>query len=187
MNKNEMRKLVKRSYKDLTPEYKAYADKKILENILSLSECNEADTVFCFVGTEIEINTIPILEKLISMGKTVCVPLCTGDGIMEARKISSIRELSPGTMNILEPPEDSTKIESIDIDFSIVPCMTCNRRGHRLGYGGGYYDRFFEGLTNPAAIICREETMFTAVPNDANDVIFDIVVTERKIYYNNRN
>lgn len=182
MNKKEMRKLAKKSYKDLTSEYKKSSDLAICKNILKIPECRNADTVFCFVGTEDEINTIPLIIELLMSGKSVCVPLCIEGGVMEARKITSVDELSKRTFDIPEPSPESENVPIDNIDFAVVPCLTCNKKGHRLGKGGGYYDRFFENLKIPAAVVCREEVMFTAIPTEERDIIFDTVISERGVY-----
>lgn len=182
MNKKELRKMVRRAYVDLSDEYKKFADLNISKNILSLDECKNADIIFCFVGIGNEIDTIPLIKKLIDMGKTVCVPLCDENGDMKAAKIDSLDDLSPGFMDIPSPSSDATVIPLSDIGFSIIPCLTCNKKGYRLGYGGGYYDRFFANNSSPGAIVCREETIFTAIPTSSHDIKFNLVVSERNIY-----
>ena len=93
MNKTELRKMIYNSYRDLTPEYKQYADDGIRANIMSLPEYNDAYTVFCFVGKKDEIDTSVLIDKMLAEGKRVCVPLCTGKGIMEAKQITDKAQL----------------------------------------------------------------------------------------------
>ena len=182
MNKNELRKIVKNSHRDLTVPYKTTADSKICSTILSLDEYKEAETVFVFVGKDDEIDTSSLIDSMIQDGKTVCVPLCKGYGKMEAHKIGSRDELAEGTYGIMEPIKSTPLVKPQEIDFAIIPCVTCNKKGQRLGHGGGYYDRYFEKLDTKTAIICREETMMAAIPTEGHDVIFDMVISERQIY-----
>ena len=184
MNKAELRKIIMRSLGDLTEPYKNTADAKITESIIALPEYKDSTTVFCFAGTSDEIDTSELIDKMLSDNKTVCVPLCTEPGIMQARKITSRDDLSEGKFGIMEPGSDSELIARDAIDFAVIPCVTCNKRGQRLGHGGGYYDRFFEDLETAAAVICREETMTAAIPTDAHDITFKIVVSERGTYRN---
>ena len=184
MNKSELRKMIVKSLEDLTPEYKENADAKITENILSMPEYENAGTVFCFVGTEDEINTEELIDRMLADNKKVCVPLCTDNGIMVAKHINSRESLSEGKYGIMEPSESSATIAPDDIDFAIIPCVTCNKRGQRLGHGGGYYDRYFENLDIPCALICREETMTLAIPTGGHDLKFKTVVSERGIFRN---
>ena len=182
MNKTELRKMIYNSYRDLTPEYKQYADDGIRANIMSLPEYNDAYTVFCFVGTKDEIDTSVLIDKMLAEGKRVCVPLCTGKGIMEAKQITDKAQLKAGTFGILEPSPEAETVPPEEIDFAIVPCVTCNRIGQRLGHGGGFYDRFFKDLDTDAVMICREDTMTAAVPTEPHDIKFRTVVTERHIF-----
>ena len=182
MNKAELRKMIRKSLGDLTPEYKEEADKKIFENIKTLPEYDSAQTVFCFVGTKDEINTSLLIEDILNEGKKVCVPLCTEKGIMTAKKITDLDALTEGTYGIMEPCDDAETVLPEDIDFAVIPCVTCNKRGQRLGHGGGYYDRYLEDKEIPSALICREETMTQAIPTEGNDLVFDIVVSERGVY-----
>ena len=184
MNKAELRKMIYNSFRDLSSEYKQYADDGIRSNIMSLPEYQEADTVFCFVGTKDEIDTSTLIDRMLADGKRICVPLCTGKGIMEAKKISSRSQLSEGTYGILEPSEEAETVPPEEIDFAIVPCVTCNKIGQRLGHGGGFYDRFFENAEIPSAMVCREETMTAAIPTDIHDIRFKTVVSERHIFRN---
>lgn len=184
MNKGELRKIIYGSMRDLTIPYKTTADETIRAKICELKEYKDAQTVFCFVGIQDEVNTSPLLEKMLEDGKTVCVPLCKSPGVMEARQITSMDDLSEGKYGIPEPAKDAPRIDPSSIDFSVIPCVTCNKRGQRLGHGGGYYDRFFENLDKNAVIVCREETMTAAIPTDSHDIIFPVVVSERNIYRN---
>lgn len=184
MNKNELRKIIKGSLRDLTVPYKTTADKKISATILKLDEYKDAETVFVFVGTDDEIDTEALIDTMLMDGKTVCVPLCKSPGKMEARKIESRDELAEGKYGIMEPIKSTPVVKPQEIDFAIIPCVTCNKKGQRLGHGGGYYDRYFEKLDTKTAIICREETMMAAIPTEAHDVTFDMVISERQIYRN---
>ena len=65
---------------------------------------------------------------------------------------------------ILEPKADCALVTPADIDFAVVPCLSFDRRGRRLGQGGGYYDRLLPQLACPTCLICRERLMSEAVP-----------------------
>ena len=97
--------------------------------------------MFCFVSAGREIDTRPILERTLADGRTLCVPLCVADGVMELRAVRDLKELSPGAYGILEPPADSPALSPDQIDLAVIPCVTCSREGRRLGRGGGYYDQ----------------------------------------------
>lgn len=103
-------------------------------------EYRRAQSLFCFVSTTREIDTTPILLDALHSGKTLCVPLCVDDGIMEPRQITSLDQLHRGAYGVLEPEEDTPKMTLDQVDLSIIPCVSCDRLGHRLGQDTGFYD-----------------------------------------------
>ena len=169
----------------LTPAYKKQADEAIIRCLTALPEYREAGTVFCFVGTDQEIKTWPFLLSALADGKTVAVPLCTGKGIMEARQILSKEDLMPGAYGILEPKPACPLVEPSQIDLAVIPCVSCTHDGRRLGHGGGYYDRYFcDAVTSTAVLICREQLVREAIPTEAHDIRFPLVITDAGIFRN---
>lgn len=180
--KKVLRAEIKKRVKNMDDGYRKESDRKIAENILSLGEYAAAKTVFCFVSTSAEINTRPIIEDAIAAGKTVCVPRCEDEpGIMELFKIRSYDDLEAGKWDILEPKKNCPEVMPGQIDFAVIPCASCSSDGRRLGYGGGYYDRYLENAKYPCAIICRETLMSEDIPVDEHDIEFSLIVTDRKI------
>ena len=88
--KQQLRAIVWRLEAALTPEYREKSSRAIIRRLLSMPEYQEAQTVFCFAGTDHEIDTRPILADVLSSGKTLCVPLCTAPGVMELRQITDL-------------------------------------------------------------------------------------------------
>ena len=111
----------------LSSRYKTAADAAIAAHLLGMPEYLESETVFCFVGSDREIDTAPILQDVLARGKRLCIPLCTAPGIMEARQITDIAQLVPGRFfGILEPTADSPLVAVDEIDFAVLPCTTCS-------------------------------------------------------------
>ena len=145
--KKELRTKVKKKISKLSRRETEESDKKILHQIKSLAEYKNADTIFCYVSTEKEINTISLLQEILDSGKRLGVPKCTGKGIMDAYEIQNLEQLKIGSYGILEPGEECDIIlDPTEIQFAIIPCISCNRKGERLGHGGGYYDRYLEKM-----------------------------------------
>ena len=197
MDKKQQRIIMKEKRKNLQREYCRWADEKICRNILTLKEFAEADTVFCFVSTEEEIDTRLIFKEAWKTGKRVVVPRCEGKGHMEAYEIHSFSELAEGSYGILEPGKNCKMISPDEIWFAVVPCLSCSSDGWRLGYGGGFYDRYFSraesmraaskendcaGKRMVKAAICREQLLEEDICREEHDIRMDIVVTERKKY-----
>lgn len=197
MDKKQQRVIIREKRKNLQREYCRWADEKICRNILTLKEFVEADTVFCFVSTKKEIDTRLIFEEAWKMGKRVVVPRCEGKGHMEAYEIHSFSELVEGSYGILEPGRTCKAVRPDEIQFAVVPCLSCSLQGWRLGYGGGYYDRYFgraesmnaeskgngcAGKRMIKAVICREQLLEEDICREEHDIRMDIVVTERRKY-----
>ena len=72
--------------------------------------------------------------------------------------------------------------EMREIDFAVIPCVSCDREGHRLGQGGGFYDRFLAAYRGPAYLICRERLLRSEIPMEPHDAIIHWVVTEKTLY-----
>ena len=82
---------------------------------------------------------------------------------------------------ILEPKKSCALVTAADIDFAVVPCLSFDRKGHRLGQGGGYYDRLLPQLHCPTVLICREQLMSPEVPVEEHDMRCTMLVTEKGV------
>lgn len=181
--KQRLRRVIRDLEHQLSPRYKEESSRAIAAHLLAMPEYQAAGTVFCFVGTAHEIDTRLILEKALATGKRLCVPLCTAEpGIMELREITSLEQLSPGAYGISEPPANAPEIRIDEVDFAVLPCVTCNHLGHRLGRGGGYYDRFLAGYRGGTVLLCREKLIREEIPLEPRDMPVPWVLTERGLY-----
>ena len=180
--KQQLRRTMRALESGLSARYKEESSRAIAAHLLAMPEYQEAGTVFCFVGTDREIDTHPILEDVLAAGKRLCVPLCAGKGIMEPRLVTNLRQLSPGAYGILEPPADAPLVSVDEVDFAVLPCLTCNHLGQRLGQGGGYYDRFLSHYRGGTVLLCREKLIREEIPLEPWDMPVPWVLTERGLY-----
>ena len=164
--------------KSMPAAEKQASDRAILTRVAASEAYRDAGTVFCFVGRGEEIDTRPLLGRILSDGKRLCVPLCAGAGEMEARQIAELAQLRPGRYGILEPPLSTPKIEPGAIDLSVIPCVGAARDGRRLGRGGGYYDRFLTGFSGKALLLCRGMLLREDIPREAHDVVIPDLITD---------
>ena len=180
--KQQLRAVMRARERQLSDRYRRESDQAIAAHLTAMPEYQAAGTIFCFVGTPHEIDTRPILENALAAGKRLCVPLCTGPGMMELRQITTLSQLSPGAYGIPEPPEDAPTVSVDETDFAILPCLTCNHLGHRLGQGQGYYDRFLAHYRSGAVLLCREKLIREEIPLEPHDLPIPWVLTERGLY-----
>ena len=180
--KQNLRRIMRNLERDLSPRYRRTSSRAICAHILAMPEYQAAETVFCFVGTEQEIDTRLILEAALRQGKTLCVPRCIAPGYFEIRQITALSQLLPGKMNILEPTEEQPLVDIDNIDLAIIPCLTCNHAGQRLGKGGGYYDRFLSHYRSGTVLLCQEKLIREEIPVEPHDYPIHWVLTETCLY-----
>lgn len=154
----------------------------IFRQVTSLAAYQEARVVFLYCSTPEEISTEQLLYSALSKGKTVCVPLCVYRGVMEAHVIRQVSQLAPGRFGIMEPSADAPLVQPEMIDFCVVPCLAADAAGHRLGYGGGYYDRFLAQTAATAAALCAERSFVQMLPAEPHDRPCHMIVTERRVH-----
>jgi 5-formyltetrahydrofolate cyclo-ligase len=180
--KAQLRTSVRAAARGLSERYRRTADSAIMTRLLALPDYRAAGTVFCFVSTPLEIDTRPLLEDALHSGKRLCVPLCVANGSMELRAVQDLAQLTPGSYGILEPPADAPRVSADAVDFSVIPCVSCDRAGRRLGQGGGYYDRFLAAYRASAVLVCRELLLRDEIPVEPHDLPIPWVLTERGLY-----
>lgn len=158
------------------------ADACIRANVLALPAYQAAQTVFCYISVGSEVDTLWLIEEMLASGKTVCVPRCEAKGVMHAYAITSLDELEEGVLGIPTASKTSELIAPDAIDFAVVPCVACDRSGSRLGYGGGYYDRYLAIASRATkAILCREGLLVASLPSEEHDVLADIIITDKEV------
>jgi 5-formyltetrahydrofolate cyclo-ligase len=162
----------------LSADYVAKSDAGILANLISLPEFVRAGTIFAYYSVNREPDTRGIIDYALGAGKRVVLPVSLSGGIMKAVEIWDTASLVPGFGGIPEPADTGPEIRREELDFIIVPAVSYSRDGYRLGYGGGYYDRFLPGISAFAAGLAREELLLDAVPVEKHDAAVACLVTE---------
>lgn len=180
--KARLRREIAACQQALDDSYRRMSDRDIFAMASVLAEYRSAPALFCYVSVGKEADTRRLLDHALTEGKRVAVPLCTGDGVMEAREIQGIDDLVPGKYGLLEPKPDCPELDPGAISLAVVPCVTCSHTGARLGHGGGYYDRYLAGLRCPAICLCREALMREDIPEEPHDRRMDAVITEKGVF-----
>jgi 5-formyltetrahydrofolate cyclo-ligase len=171
--------LVKRAA--IAPAAREEAGRKILAALMSLPEYLSAKTIFCYVSAGDEPDTRALIEDARAGGRRVGVPRCASAGEMRVHEIRSSDDLAPGIYDIPEPKEHCPHLLPGEVDLVIVPCVCCDEEGYRLGYGGGFYDRWLEKHRAPAAALCYESMVVPAVPREPHDRRVGILVTDETV------
>ena len=180
-DKQGIRKKILALRNGMAPGEIAAKSGSIVRRLTALRDLREASTLMVFCGFGSEVRTDGLLRWGWAAGKRMVVPLCRP----ETRELTpcllgSFAELETGCYGIREPRRDKIRpVPPEEIDAIVVPAVAFDRRGHRVGYGGGYYDRFLPGSPRAvrigAAFSCQ---IVDRVPADLHDLTVDRIVTE---------
>lgn len=179
LEKKELRRRVREELSALSRSELVCSDDALFARFLALPQVEAAQTVFAFWGIPgKEPDTSRLIGELVRRGKTVGLPRMLPEHRMEVRRYDPDRPLVKVSFGISEPGEDCPLLDREDIGLVLVPAVCYDRRGFRLGFGGGYYDRWLEGFSGVKVGLCREAVLREAVPTEAHDVKVDILLTE---------
>jgi 5-formyltetrahydrofolate cyclo-ligase len=179
LEKKALRRRVREQLSALSRSELVRSDDALFEKFLSLPQVEEAQTVFAFWGIPgKEPDTARLVRELVRRGKTVGLPRMLPDHRMEVRRYDPDRPLVSVSFGISEPGEDCPLIAREAINLVLVPAVCYDRRGYRLGFGGGYYDRWLAGFSGVTVGLCREAVLQEAVPTEAHDARVDLLLTE---------
>ena len=164
------------------------ASQEIFRQLTALPEYMAARTVMLYLDFLSEVRTRWFLPTAWSEGKHVVVPYCE-NGEIELFRLDHVGELAPGTIGVLEPRRElrgrpDRKVDRAGPDLIVVPGLAFDRRGGRLGYGKGYYDRFLHQARGDATrvAVCFECQMFAEIPHLPHDIRMNMIVTEKAVY-----
>ena len=161
----------------VSPEGRQAWDAKINRAIMGDAWFRQAETVLAYypIGSEPDIR--PALEEALRQGKRIYLPRCIPETrVMTFHQVSSLEGLRPGAHGIPEPDGGS---ESLCEGLCLVPGIAFDGGGFRLGYGGGYYDRFLARRGRLQTLgVCYERLLRASLPRDAADAAVDRVLTE---------
>lgn len=129
-------------------------DRDIYNKLLNHKAYENATTIFVYVSFKGEVDTHSIIKRALSTGKKVCVPKVNkSEKIMEAYYINSMEDVEKGYFGIMEPKVSCKKANNEEIDLIISPGVAFDMEGGRIGYGGGFYDKFLASLNETKPII----------------------------------
>ena len=178
--KRALRAAVRAQLSALTDRERQESDEKLFCRFLALPQVEAAETVFAFWGIPgKEPDTARLIENLLAAGKTVCLPRMLPGHRMEVRRYLPQYPMKEADFGILEPdPALCPVVEREGIDLVLVPAACYDRRGYRLGFGGGYYDRWLAEFRGVTVGLCRQAVLQELVPIEVHDSRVDVLLTE---------
>ena len=161
--KKNLRQQVRKELAALTPEELRRSDDALFAKFLALPQVREAKTIFAFWGIPgKEPETGRLVETLTAQGK----------------RYDPAIPMNSAAFGIQEPSTDCLLIPKEEIDLILVPAVCYDRQGYRLGFGGGYYDRWLEHFTGFRVGLCRRAVLKEKVPTEVHDSRVDLLLTE---------
>ncbi|MFB6729223.1 5-formyltetrahydrofolate cyclo-ligase [Bacillus mobilis] len=179
--KLRLRKQIIEHMNSLSEERYTTLSEQIAFSLYAQKEWAEAKTIGITLSMENEVNTYPIIEKAWEEGKKVVVPKCNkGTRTMTFRQISNFDQLETVYMNLREPiPALTEEVGADDIDLQIVPGVAYTGRGERIGYGGGYYDRYLVHYKGKTLSLAYSFQMVEHIPVEPFDKNVEKIITEK--------
>lgn len=184
MDKREMRKIIINSRDQLDAECRRSKDEKIFQSFINSTFYKNSKVIFTFVSFGSEVDTKNMIDQAIKDGKEVCVPrVISKDKGFCVYRIHGLEDLETGFYNILEPKTYCKMVDIQTIDLVIMPGVAFDSRGGRIGYGGGFYDRFLKDMNQQVKKIALayELQLQPFIPMFEHDVRIDGLISERRI------
>lgn len=176
-----LRRRIRAQLAALTPEMLAQSDRALFDAFLALPQVERAQTLFLFWGVPgREPETQILARALAARGKRVGLPRMLPERGMEVRLFQPDVPLVQASFGIWEPPEQAQLLDRAQLELALVPSMCYDREGYRLGFGGGYYDRWLAGFTGFTVGLCRDCVLQERLPREEHDRRVDLVLTETR-------
>lgn len=175
--KSEMRRFIKNLRREITDEKITEISNQIYENLIDLDLYKNAKSIFIYLSMDKEIDTSKIINHALANGKKVYVPYLENKN-MSLRRLRSLDDLTEGAFGI----KTSKNEESItNPDLSLVPGLSFDKNKNRLGYGGGYYDKYLANNQTISIGLFADVARSFEVPTDETDISLDYILTENGI------
>lgn len=155
----------------------------ICKTFLETPFYKKCEILLCYYAVGSEVQCKAIIEAALFDGKKVALPVCLNDnGDMKFYYINAVDDLRDGMYSI-PIPTGNRSVECLnETDVCIVPALSFDKQGARLGYGKGYYDRFLAGNNLVSVGVCFQKCLVERLPTEENDETVQFLITEKRIY-----
>ena len=175
MDKKELRRQIREKKRAMTEAEIVSASRRLGELFLNCPQYKEAKTSYGYLPYNQEVRTVPMLEQAMRDGKRVAVPKCYGDE-MRFIYMDDLSKVENGYANIPEPIADGPVADD-PTALVLMPGLAFTEDGNRMGYGGGFYDKFLASEPDhPTVALCYAFQMVDYIPTDDYDIPVDRVL-----------
>ena len=176
MDKKALRDYIRHKKRQMTPQQIEMAGDRLAEAFIKTHAYQQAETIYGYMPYNQEVRTIPILEHALRHGKRVAVPKVYGDE-MRFIYVTDLKVMEKSSCGIPEPIADNPVADD-PTALVLMPGLAFDLQGHRIGYGGGFYDKFFaKEPLHPKIALCYDFQLFPALDTDAYDIPVDQVIS----------
>lgn len=182
-DKNSQRKAAKQARQSITKDlYQSYSDTICLK-LMNLDEYIQAENIMAYCPVNNEVDVSLLMEDSI-LNKTLILPKTQKENKkMIPCIVHNLSDLIVGAHNIMEPKDDCEILDKNNIDIIVVPLVAFDKKGTRIGYGGGYYDRFLSDIKKCKKIgIAFSVQELDYIEKEDHDIKLDMIITEKKIF-----
>lgn len=181
MTKTEAREYVKSIKNNMTKEEVCKKSVLVMDKLFELPEFVTADNIFTYVSYNQEVETFGLIEKSLSLGKNVFVPKVYGKEI-KFHKIDSLALLNSGKYGILEPCNEFLDEWNNVSGTMIMPGLAFGRDFSRVGYGGGFYDRYLSSRSGLVTVaVCFDFQLFESIEIEEFDYRPDVIISDKEV------
>lgn len=179
-DKSALRAQLRRVIAARDPASAASASAALCEQLRRLSAYRECRWLLAFSPLPDEPDITPLLRSALADGHRVALPVCDpSDHSLRFYEITSLSDSHRGHYGIIEPPQIVDRLWQPTADaLCLVPALGYDRRGNRLGRGGGYYDRFLPDFPGCACGVCLSDQLCESLPTQPTDFSLSLIVTE---------
>ena len=175
MDKLQLRRSIRERKRAMTEEEIVSRSEKLCERFLASEAYKNAKTIYGYLPYNQEVRTVPMLQQALKDGKKVAVPKCYGDQ-MEFIYLDDLTQVEKGYAGIPEPIADEP-IARDKTALVLMPGLAFDAEGHRIGYGGGFYDKYLSAEPgHPTLALCYEFQMLPHLETEAHDIPVDYVI-----------
>ncbi|MBQ6839119.1 MAG: 5-formyltetrahydrofolate cyclo-ligase [Oscillospiraceae bacterium] len=175
MDKKELRRQIRQLKRAMTEEQIVEASEKLGELFVDTPQYKNAKTIYGYLPYNQEVRTVPMLERAIRDGKRVAVPKVYGDD-MKFIYMEDLTRVELGYAGIPEPVDDGPVADD-PTALVLMPGMAFTQKGDRMGYGGGFYDKFLASEPeHPTVALCYAFQMVESLPTEEYDIPVDCVL-----------
>ncbi|WP_252236928.1 5-formyltetrahydrofolate cyclo-ligase [Clostridium sp. CH2] len=182
-DKKKLRREILKLRKEIDSEEKKNFDNIIHNKFLKSKFYSQCKNIFVYISYDSEIDTKTLIRRALKDGKNIYVPRTNYETkLMEAIRIVSLENLTEDEHGILEPKENELATNLDNIDLIIMPGVAFDKNGGRMGYGGGFYDRYLNKCKKDIHKIslAYDFQVVGCIPMDKHDIRIDYIITNIK-------